>query len=106
MNALVINVPERRAISTLVAAINFNSLPVFLIANLMTGAVNLSIRTLLQPTTTAFLIVMSSSFVAAAPLTLVYLLTFLFHVQMSAYLFVVCAVATVCYRYQRRIKFW
>ena len=67
--------------SHLIAAIDYNLLLVFLLANLLTGIVNMSIDTIAAQPITGFVIV-------------------------TMYMMVVCTIALVLYSYKIRIKFW
>lgn len=65
----------------IMAAINYNGLAFFLLANLLTGAVNLTFQTMLVSTAGCVFIV-------------------------SVYMFVLCAIVTFLYVNQIKIKFW
>ena len=60
--------------SLLVKAINFNQLPYFMLSNLLTGAVNLLVRTLYASDLTAFALVLSYQAVAIGAMVVLYLL--------------------------------
>ncbi len=81
-----------------VTAINYNSLGVFLLANVCTGIINLRVRTLFQPMSIAFALVRSTRTSATV------LSDLLVSPQMSVYLFVVCAAAVVMHRLGKRLK--
>ena len=57
---------------TLMAAINFNGLFYFLSANILTGLVNMNIKTIHQPTGLAFIILTVYMFILSLVISLLY----------------------------------
>jgi len=51
----------KKSVNWVIESVNFNQLPTFLVANLLTGAINLSIRTLFSPPGEAFAIIIGYS---------------------------------------------